>query len=90
VNVKDSTGTIRFAKDFNSAGELLTLKAILQYRRPFIDVDIKDPIDVDEVKLWVIHHNIHILNVAGNAEKRAPGIFEFVVEYMKKVLQNVK
>jgi hypothetical protein len=85
TNVKESDGTIRFARNFNSSGELLTMKAISQYRRPFIDVHIDNPIDIDDVKLWIIHHKIETLNVAGNSESRAPGIFEFVLEYMKKV-----
>jgi len=86
ANVKASDGTIRFAKDFNSTGELLTLKAIVQYKRPYIDININNPLHPNLVREWIRKFYIKTLNVAGNAEKRAPGIYDFVVNYIKKVV----
>jgi hypothetical protein len=86
-NAKDSDGTIRFAKDFNSPGEKCTLKAIKQYKKPFIDIDIFNPIDYKEVIDWMVENRIYILNVAGNRESTSPGIFVFVKNYLMKVLQ---
>jgi len=85
ANVKDSDGTIRFAKDFNSAGEQMTLKAINEYKRPYIDVNIDYPIHPNVVRQWIRKFEIETLNIAGNAEKRAPGINEFVIKYVKKI-----
>lgn len=85
-NVKNSDGTIRFANDFNSAGEKCTLKAITQYNKPYIDVDINNPIDHEVVVEWIIKNNIKVLNVAGNRESTSPGIFVFVKKYITEVL----
>lgn len=85
TNVRDSDATIRFASDFESSGEKLTLKAITQYKRPFIDVDVKKPLHPNQVRLWLRKNNVKRLNVAGNAEKRSIGIHDFVFNYLVRV-----
>ncbi len=89
-NVCDSDGTIRFARDFSSAGEKLTLHAIKTDLKPYIDVDIEKPIPVAEVCAWITKHKIIVLNVAGNSEQTAPGIAKFVGEYMIDVLEAMR
>ena len=88
-NVKNSDGTIRFANDFNSSGEACTLKAIRQYNKPYIDINIGVPLKITEVVKWIRKHDINILNVAGNAgrdRKESSLIFDFVRDYLKQVL----
>lgn len=68
-NVLDSDGTVRFAGNFESAGEICTLKAIKDYNKPYIDIDLTDPPEVDGFIEWLNSNNISILNVAGNAEQ---------------------
>jgi hypothetical protein len=87
-NVCDADGTIRFARDFSSPGEKLTLQAIKMHGKPKIDVHMDNPIPPSEVRDWIIGNNIRILNVAGNSEKTAPGIAKFVGEYMIDVLEG--
>lgn len=82
ANVKESDGTIRFARTFSSAGEKCTLKAIKWFNRPYLDIDIENPLDKQEVLSWLIKHDIKILNIAGNSEQTAPGIGQFVFEYL--------
>jgi hypothetical protein len=70
ANVKDSDGTIRFAYDFNTKGELCTLKAINQYKKPYFDVDLNKEITneiINDIIDWIRVNKIEILNVAGNA-----------------------
>ena len=87
LNAKTADGTIRFAYDFESAGEKCTLKGILQYKKPHIDVDLKNPIPHQEVVDWIQQHNIEILNVAGNSEKTYGGITFIVQEYLEEVFK---
>lgn len=86
-NVKNSDGTIRLAINFGTAGERLTLKAINQYNKPYIDVDVADPIGHEVVVKWIIDNDIKILNVAGNRESTFPGIEDFVEKYLSKVIE---
>jgi hypothetical protein len=90
MNVKDSNGTIRFAKTFSSAGEVCTLKAIKWFNRPHIDVNVGKPRDVQEIVDWIKNNDIQVLNVAGNSEQTAPGMEEFVYNYLKEVFSALK
>lgn len=90
ANVKDSDGTVRFAKTFKSAGEKCTLRAIKWFGRPYFDVDAADPPDHDDMVNWILDNNIKTLNVAGNAEETASGIGDFVYEYLIKVFSDVR
>lgn len=90
VNVKESDGTVRFASNFNSPGVILTLKMINQYKKPYFDIDINNPVDIDEFRLWLKKNNINVLNVAGNSESSSPGIEFIVKDYLRKSLQIVR
>jgi hypothetical protein len=89
ANARWADGTIRFAKDFTSPGEVCTLNAITLYKKPWIDVNIENPRPVSEVVNWLRENKIETLNVAGNRESTAPGIHDFVVEYLGKVFAEV-
>jgi hypothetical protein len=93
LNVKESDGTIRFAFNFKSAGELCTLKAINQYKRPYIDVDLANPRPIEEVVKWIEDNKIETLNVAGNAgacKNESTKIFCLVRDYLSKVIIKCK
>lgn len=95
LNVKNSDGTIRFANNFNSAGEHCTLRAIYDYKKPYIDVDLKSKdttSQIENVVNWINENNIEILNVAGNAGKNLEEsnfIYTKVRNYLLKILTKV-
>ena len=86
ANVREADGTLRFARHFGSRGERCTRKALRQYGKPYLDIDIDRPLPVEDVRHWLRQHHIRVLNVAGNSEQRAPGITAFVVAYLTPVL----
>jgi hypothetical protein len=90
ANVKDSEGTLRFARNFESRGERCTLKFIEQYGKPSLDIDIDNPPAMEDVRGWLRTNKIKVLNVAGNTEKQAPGIETFVTDYLVKVLSKAQ
>jgi hypothetical protein len=81
-NAKDGDGTIRLAGDFNSRGEILTLKGIKQYNKPHFDVDLTDPPPVADFINWLTEHKIEVLNVAGNSEQTFAGSFHRSVSFL--------
>ncbi len=85
-NAKMSDGTIRFANNFNSRGELCTLKAIKQYDKPYFDVDIDSPPPVSDLIGWIVNNKIETLNVAGNANKET---FDFVMLWLHIALKSL-
>lgn len=89
LNVTDSDGTLRIAKSFSTAGERCTLTAIHRHDKPHFDIPWKPKnnymIGAASVVEWLIQHNIKVLNVAGNCEKNAPGIYSAAYEFLKSV-----
>ena len=86
INVKESDGTVRLAADFNSRGEICTLKAIKKYDKPCFDVDLTDPPLIQEFIEWLDFNNIKTLNVAGNSEQTYEACFRQTVSYLSLAL----
>lgn len=96
-NVMDATGTIRFAVNFDSAGEKCTFKAIMEYGKPYFDVHVKNTRiftaseneHPEAVARWIVENKITVLNVAGNSEKTAPGIEKYVERFLIGVFNKL-
>lgn len=87
LNVKESDATLRFARYFESPGELCTMKAIKQYDKPWYDVHF-GTYDYDEVRAWLKKHDVKVLNIAGNSEQTAPGIYQFTYDYLMELFSD--
>lgn len=85
LNAKESDATVRFAGNFSSRGEMLTLRMIKKYSKPYFDVDLSDPPPVEEFTSWLNKENVKVLNVAGNSEETYLGAFEKTVGYLTEV-----
>lgn len=86
LNAKFSSITLWFGNN-DSAGYIATEKACKTYRKPFYNVDSKDPdFIVDIIK----KEKPMIINVAGNRESKCPGIQESVRIIMYAVLSRLK
>jgi hypothetical protein len=88
-NVRNSDATLRFAAHWDSPGELLTLKAITTVDKPYFDVDITSSVPPATVAWWIAASGIEVLNVAGNTQRTAPGIEDFVFTYLRKVFKEL-
>lgn len=89
-NVRDSDGTIRLAYNFESRGEICTLRAIEDYKKPHFDVNLSDPPPVLSVTEWISCHKIAVLNVAGNAEQTEAGTHEAATRYLESLFDALK
>jgi len=87
-NVQTSDGTIRLAYNFQSPGELCTLRAIRDYYKPSLDIILhaEELRPIEEVALWIVMNDIKILNIAGNADKV---LLEPVIDYLVDVFNKV-
>jgi len=91
ANVRDSNGTVRFANNFKSPGEICTLNAIRYYQKPFYDVyiDGSQEMMITQFIKWLTDNNIFVLNVAGNSRKSCPIAFDFVCEYLTRTFEQL-
>jgi hypothetical protein len=86
-NVSDSDGTIRFAGNWRSPGEICTMKAIRKAGKPYLDVDVCGTVQPADAAEWIRANRIEVLNVAGNAEETVAGMEEFVVAFLTQMFQ---
>lgn len=89
-NVKDSDGSIRIARNFDSSGEKLTLRLIKKHGKPYFDIDEANPPTPERFAEWLSNYNIEVLNVAGNSEHTAPGIYRFALNFLLKAFRIAK
>lgn len=87
ANVWLSSGTVRFAFDFNSPGERCTLKAIKKYGKPCFDVNLADPPPPGKFRRWLETNRVVTLNVAGNA-RPAETVETLVLYYLVVALRT--
>jgi hypothetical protein len=92
ANVREADATLRFAASFQTLGEKCTLKWLLHHGKPYLDVDMNDPIPAEQVAGWITRGRIRVLNIAGNVEPKSPrakaaGIGRFVEEYLAEVFR---
>jgi hypothetical protein len=100
LNVRDSNGTIRFAANWETPGELCTLNAIRAQRKPCTDVSMPPNREVDEAEVnrvvsWIKDNKIETLNVAGNAEPKSQkvkssGITVFTQAFLMNVFAKLR
>jgi hypothetical protein len=87
MNVKASDGTIRFAANWDSPGELLTMNLCRKHGKPFLDITPGGQLTPADVAMWIAENSIRVLNVAGNAERTSPGIEEFALDFLNTVFR---
>ena len=80
ANAQDGNATVRLASNFQSAGELLTLRACNYFKKPVCDIKL-DGTDHDnkaeQLVKFIQQHSVQILNVAGNADRDKEFGFHF-------------
>jgi hypothetical protein len=87
LNVKESDATLRFATDWESPGEALTLAMCERYGRPHLDVTPGGPLTPADAAAWLVANRVRTLNVAGNTERTSPGIEAFVTAFLAEVFR---
>jgi hypothetical protein len=87
MNVKHSDGTIRFAVNWGSPGELLTEKLCIRYGKPYLDITPGGDVTPAQAADWLAANSICVLNVAGNSERTSPGIQDFTADFLEAVFR---
>lgn len=75
-NVLDSDGTLILFRTVLGGGTELTRRFAVEHGRPYLLVDLSQPLDRSVIRQWIQAEEIQILNVAGPRESSSPGIAE--------------
>jgi putative molybdenum carrier protein len=89
-NVVDADATAIFARRTLGPGSELTRTVALKHRKPVVVLDPWAPDAARTLAEFLQVHAPRVLNVAGDRESQAPGIYQRVRELMITVLANLE
>ncbi len=91
-NVVDSDATLIFSQNLESAGTKLTIKLAKKHNKPLkiVRFDGYQKLMTASIVVWLHEMEIETLNIAGNSEKSAPGIYEEAKKFISYVLHDYK
>ena len=87
-NVEDSDGTLILNREKLEGGTALTLIFTRNLGKPVIIVDLDNPPEQQQIRNWLITHNIRHCNVAGPRESKRPGIYRQACRYLHLLLTS--
>lgn len=89
-NVRDSDATLIIAREPLQGGTALTAEIAQSLDRPCLVVAPSTSGNVTRVRKWIDTHSIRVLNVAGPRESSEPGIYDRALEFLRRLLGNLK
>ncbi len=89
-NIIDSDGTLIITGGRLEGGTRLTLELALQNNRPCRVIDLRQPLELEQVIDWLVALEISTLNIAGPRESKQPGIADKTREIVEKLLTLIK
>jgi len=89
-NVRDSDATLIIAREPLQGGTALTAEIAQSLDRPCLVVAPSTSGNVTRVRKWIDTHSIRVLNVAGPRESSEPGIYARALEFLRRLLGNLK
>ncbi len=89
-NIIDSDGTLIITGGRLEGGTRLTLELALQKNRPCRVIDLRQPLELEQVIDWLVALEISTLNIAGPRESKQPGIADKTREIVENLLTLIK
>lgn len=91
-NVLESDGTLILNMGRLSGGTALTLKLAAKYQKPhlILQLDMEEELEPEVVSDWLVENGIESLNVAGNRESKAPGVYRKAFDFLVGILSAMR
>lgn len=88
-NVRDSDATVVFTlADKATGGSAKTLSFARKHKKPFIHLHSGILGRSEKLLAFLEKHNVRRLNVAGSRESKEPGIYEWAMKVLEKMLEE--
>lgn len=84
-NVHAADATLVLTRGRLRGGTLYTVQVARHARKPVLIVDLAAQPRVAPVRAWWHEHGVHVLNVAGPRETRAPGIYRDAKRFLLRL-----
>jgi hypothetical protein len=85
-NVRDSDGTLVLTRGAPDRGTALTITLAERLNKPFLVLDLNEPLDPQAVRSWAATQHVQVLNVAGPRESSKPGIYQQACRFLRALL----
>lgn len=85
-NVRDSDGTLVFARGRPRGGTALTVALARRAGKPVLVVNLERSADLARIRAFLAENDVRILNVAGPRESEAPGIHDEAATLLRALL----
>lgn len=96
-NVLSADATLIFCRGQLSGGSLYTLILTQKHKKPafVVDLDLLDKKDLiqptlEDLRRWILRHNVQILNIAGPRASKDLQIYSDVKKYLKNLFKASK
>lgn len=87
MNIRDSDGTLILTRGSFDGGTALTVRLAEKLGKPLFVADGPWTLDTTRrIHQWIEEKQIHVLNVAGPRESKSPGIYEFALGFLVRLL----
>lgn len=87
-NVREADGTVIFGNPY-SPGCSLTLRLCEKHHKEWLIMEDKDvAYSPRELRKWLDAQGVKVLNVAGNRERKSPGIYKLTYNVLLEALNN--
>jgi len=84
-NVLESDATLILYRGELKGGTKLTRHLAERHAKPCLALDLDHPIDLDEIRRWLLQAEVATLNVAGPRESQSPGISALAEELVRRL-----
>ena len=88
-NVRDSSGTMIIYRTMMSPGTRLTRNFCIYYQKPFLEIDLAQDQEPEDMAMWIQDQDIETLNIAGPRESQSPGIYIATMELLNSLYNAI-
>jgi hypothetical protein len=91
MNAKNSDATIGLAFNFKSPGMKCTATALRKADKPYLKIDLADPLNPIICAKWLKENRYETVNIAGNGDGPANGeVYVLTYNYLMSVFKEYK
>jgi len=89
LNVQSGDGTLILTTGRADRGTELTMELCSKFNKPFLEIDLTPEKKKADPGEWLSRNKIRVLNVAGNRESNAPGIYKAAFAFLLEQLASL-
>ncbi len=87
-NILDSDATLVLYDRKLDSGTRMTIGLCLRLKKPVLFVSLDSEDKFDEIRDWIKHYRVKVLNIAGPRESKDPGIYRKSFSFLEELFED--